>query len=655
MADESKKEPGFPDPSQLKYTIWEMQKDTYVFNFGGSVCMFLLVGGEKALLIDTAYGYGDIPGMIRQITGKPIVVVNTHAHGDHTGGNACFPEVHLYRPPFFMHTMPGARPATDYPYPRYRKIAIEDGHVFDLGGGRLVEAITIPAHNESSIALLDRQHRLLFTGDELEAGQVLMFEDATTQMTAHLANMRKLWARRGEFDGLCPAHNGQPVNPDLIQDFIHLDESILAGTPHLVEDPFFPKMLVQMKGDQLLGLRAEYGRASIVYAVPKVYEPGFSGHPQSRFIEQALSHGGLQLGEHGGFYPDKPISAAELADVINHLVPLFEGQKVDKPFGSAAAGLVSRKDAYVLLAVALGLEGVLGWPSMMPAGMGPQADLHKNAAAAMQRYNASLYGQNVDAWLTRADAAQIAATLAYKAKMLELFEPGQYQKAGNTMHYRFFAPAAGETGQKYPLILFLHGGGELGHDNKFQLTSYDGASVWVDRQLHGNQPPCFVLAPQAFPSPGRMGWNEDQCRMINELIDKLAAEYPIDTRKICCTGLSMGGRGTWTFNRLFPDRCACMVGICGTYAFDLFEIEQQAAEVIGKLKDKPIWIFHAEDDVVVDVNLSRKVFELFRAAGSNIRYTEYPASAGHNHGSWVPAYEDDEMREWVIKQVKGEG
>lgn len=652
MPDNSSNEPKFADASALNFKIWEMQKDTYVFDFGGAVSMYLLVGADKALVIDTAYGYGDIPGLIRKFTDKPLIVVNTHAHGDHTGGNAFFPDVHLFRPPFFMHAMPGARPASDFPHPRYRKIAVEDGHVFDLGGGREVEVITIPAHNDSSVALLDRRQRLLFTGDELEAGQVLMFEDAKTQITAHLANMKKLWARRDEFDYLCPSHNGVPVVPDLIMDFIRLDESILTGQPKLVDDPFFPRMLVQMKGDQLQGLRAEYGRASIVYAVPKAYEPKFAGHPQESFIRQALAHGGLMLDAGGAFYPDKPATAAELAGLINHLAPLFNGSSVEVPFGPAAANTVIRKDAYVMIAMALRLEGVMGWPSFMPGGAGAQApDLRQNAAAAMQRYNASLFGQNTDAWLTRGDAAQIAATLAYKARMLSLFEPGRYESGGHTMHYRFFSPLQLEPGRKYPLILFLHGGGESGTDNKFQLTCYDGASVWADKQLHGGEPPCFVLAPQAFPSP-KMGWNDEQCQMVMDLIDKLAAEYPIDTASICCTGLSMGGRGTWTINRLFPDRFACMVGICGTYAFDMAVLEAESEGVIARLKNKPIWVFHAEDDVVVDVNLSRRLVGLFRQAGSDIMYTEYPASAGFNHGSWVPAYADKAMRDWVFAQFK---
>ena len=235
--------------------------------------------------------------------------------------------------------------------------------------------------------------------------------------------------------------------------------------------------------------------------------------------------------------------------------------------------------------------------------------------------------------------------------MLKLFSEGRYASGEFAMSYRFFQPARLEPGKKYPLILFLHGGGEGGYDNKFHLTASDGASVWADRQLRGGESACFVLAPQAFPMPGRMGWNDDQCRMVMALIDQLAGEFPIDTAKLCCTGLSMGGRGTWAINRLFPDRFACMVGICGTYDFDLAAVEEHAAEVVGKLKEKPIWIFHAEDDVVVDVNLSRKVYELFRKAGSGIRYTEYPASAGYNHGSWVPAYETAEMRRWVFEQL----
>ena len=346
---------------------------------------------------------GDIPGMIRKLTDRPVVSSTRITTATTLVENAFFPEVHLFRPPFMMIPLPGSRPANEFPYPHYRKIAINDGYIFDLGGGREVEVITIPAHNESSIALLDHQQRLLFTGDELEAGQVLLFEDAMAQVPAHLANMQKLWGRRNEFDSLCPAHNGAPVNPDLIKDFIRLDESIIAGTPNLVDDPFFPKMLAMMKGDQLQGLRAEYGKAAIVYAVPKMYESVYAGHPQAKYIEQAVKHGGLSLAADGGFYPDKPITAAELAAVINHLVPFYDGKTVQMPSGSAASDLVSRKDAYVLFAMALGLEGVLGWPSFMPGGISARNDLHKNAEAALQRYNAALYGQDTNAWLTRAD------------------------------------------------------------------------------------------------------------------------------------------------------------------------------------------------------------------------------------------------------------
>lgn len=241
--------------------------------------MHLLVGEEKALLIDTGYGEGDFRQIVESITDKPVMVVNTHGHFDHTGGNGWWEEAWMSE-----GAVPGARvPFCEEqqrwydakPHKDYRIHILKDGDIIDLGG-KIVEVLSIPAHQEGSIALLDKTDRLLFTGDELEAGQVLLFvRDRNLPLeqvvSAHKQNMEKLAARRAEYDFICPAHNGTLLQPDLyLNDFIALDQEILDGTAHIQPDTagfgFAPNpdtndMFAKMGPKE----RAQHGQASIVY------------------------------------------------------------------------------------------------------------------------------------------------------------------------------------------------------------------------------------------------------------------------------------------------------------------------------------------------------------------------------------------------------
>lgn len=241
--------------------------------------MHLLVGEEKALLIDTGYGEGNFRQIVESITDKPVMAVDTHGHFDHTGGNAWWEEVWMAEGSVASARHPFSEEQQGWydskPYKDYKINILKDGDVIDLGG-KVVEVITIAAHHEGSIALLDKTDRLLFTGDEMESGQVLLFvRDGNLPLeqvvAAHKANMEKLRVRRSEYDFICPAHNGTMLQPDMyLNDFIALDQSILDGTakvqpdtagfgyaPYQVGDSLFAKM-----GSQE---RAEYGQASIVY------------------------------------------------------------------------------------------------------------------------------------------------------------------------------------------------------------------------------------------------------------------------------------------------------------------------------------------------------------------------------------------------------
>ena len=117
---------------------------------------------------------------------------------------------------------------------------------------------------------------LLFTGDEMESGQVLLFvRDRNLPLeqvvSAHKRNMEKLAARRSEYDFICPAHNGTLLQPDLyLNDFIALDQELLDGIAEIQPDTagfgFAPNpdtndMFAKMGPKE----RAQHGQASIVY------------------------------------------------------------------------------------------------------------------------------------------------------------------------------------------------------------------------------------------------------------------------------------------------------------------------------------------------------------------------------------------------------
>jgi glyoxylase-like metal-dependent hydrolase (beta-lactamase superfamily II) len=215
------------------YHYWKMFPDTWVVQYGEALYCYLLIGGERAMLIDTAYGRGDFPNVIARLTDKPILLVNTHGHYDHTGGNAWFSEAWMH-PEAEKIARRNFRPIDEMfwanmPYPDYQIRHIEDGHVFDLGGRR-VGCIYTPAHADSSITYLDHGQKILFPGDEFDSGQANL--RGIESVKSFLINMQKLRSHWDEYDYILPQHNGGPIAKCYIDDFIQNAKDILAGHPH---------------------------------------------------------------------------------------------------------------------------------------------------------------------------------------------------------------------------------------------------------------------------------------------------------------------------------------------------------------------------------------------------------------------------------------
>jgi predicted peptidase len=235
------------------------------------------------------------------------------------------------------------------------------------------------------------------------------------------------------------------------------------------------------------------------------------------------------------------------------------------------------------------------------------------------------------------------------------------QETGITMPYRLYVPQGYDeirSKQNYPLVLFLHGGGERGNDNIKQLTGNQGATIWAKPEEQKKHP-CFILAPQARDTyEGGFAITRDESNAINlsrvfefskdlkvanRILDKVVSEYNVDKNRLYCVGLSQGGLGTWNLNTTYPNKFAAMVPIAGG---------ADPAKVTS-LENKPIWAFHAEEDPVIPVSYSRDSISRLQNSKVKPLYTEYPKGTYFNpsaHFSWVPALTNSEMREWLFNQ-----
>ena len=212
--------------------------------------------------------------------------------------------------------------------------------------------------------------------------------------------------------------------------------------------------------------------------------------------------------------------------------------------------------------------------------------------------------------------------------------------AGNIqLPYRLGRPTGYDPAKEYPLVIFLHGSGESGTDNKLQVSKHmgvpQGGSVFT---LPANQAayPTFFVAPQA-PAPGVMGWMGIPGAAVLKLIAYLEQHFSIDPGRIYVTGLSMGGFGTWWLIENNPMLFAAAVPMSGGG-------DTTKAAAIALL---PIWDFLGSLDPSVPVTQSRQMIAALIAAGGHPKYTEYPNG---QHDIWDTAYTEPALLPWMFTQ-----
>ena len=229
---------------------------------------------------------------------------------------------------------------------------------------------------------------------------------------------------------------------------------------------------------------------------------------------------------------------------------------------------------------------------------------------------------------------------------------------GTALPYRIYVPENYNPARKYPLVLFLHGTGERGGDNRAH-TEKGSVMQTLLGEDNLTQFPCVVVAPQC---PGAAWWPLLTTQLMG-LLEQTRKAYSVDAARIYITGISLGGYGTWSMLAEYPGYFAAAVPICGGG-------DPGTAPL---LLDIPIWAFHGARDLIVRpdsgglskalgvnnkelrgllaqaVNTRSMVKALQEAGSTAVKYTEYPREG---HFCWELAYREPALFEWMFTQTR---
>lgn len=225
------------------YNIIKINEFIYQISDPLGVLATLVIGEKKALLFDTTYGFGDLKKTISNLTDKPLIVINSHGHMDHTGGNYQFSEIFISKDDFLLfekHNSPGYRTRNferlekhfnynlginkdDYIHKTFTNfIFVKEHDIFDLGG-IVLEVIFIPGHTTGSIALFIKNHKIMLVGD----GAVeftWVFLDESTKISEYINSLKKILLY--DFELFLTGHGAGFRSKEKMKRFLKIAEEI---------------------------------------------------------------------------------------------------------------------------------------------------------------------------------------------------------------------------------------------------------------------------------------------------------------------------------------------------------------------------------------------------------------------------------------------
>lgn len=209
---------------------------------------YLIVGDKRALLFDTGMGISDVKKVTAELTKLPIIVLNSHTHDDHVGGNWQFATVYGMDTDFTRANAKGSREdaqaeiapdqicgelpqnfdVKSYATKPWRiSRFLHDGDKLDLGN-RTIEVLATPGHTPDAICLLDRANGLLFTGDTYYPAPIWLFRPET-DLDAYVASVKRMAALSPQLKLVLGAHNIPVAEPSVLPRLVKAIEAVRAG------------------------------------------------------------------------------------------------------------------------------------------------------------------------------------------------------------------------------------------------------------------------------------------------------------------------------------------------------------------------------------------------------------------------------------------
>ena len=211
--------------------IHAIRPNVYLIDDAGESTCYLICGSERALLVDSVNGYEDLHAVVRSLTDLPVIVVNTHGHGDHIFGNVYFNEAWLHPADHALYDMFFGYAKEEMDKHGLKACPVREleiGQIFDLGGVQL-EVVDLKGHTAGSIGLLDKAARIIYTGDGLNT-HLWMQLDHSLPISTMLETFRALKAQHGgDFDFVAHGHARELRGKEILDWMIQGCEDILEG------------------------------------------------------------------------------------------------------------------------------------------------------------------------------------------------------------------------------------------------------------------------------------------------------------------------------------------------------------------------------------------------------------------------------------------
>lgn len=195
-------------------------------------------------------------------------------------------------------------------------------------------------------------------------------------------------------------------------------------------------------------------------------------------------------------------------------------------------------------------------------------------------------------------------------------------------YYLYYPPGYHDEGKsEFPLLLFLHGGGDAG--GTLERLRESGPPRLL---AEGNDFPFLILAPQ---NPyEKQWWNT---RAVMELLEQVVSENRVDRNRLYLTGLSRGGSACWELATQHPGTFAAMAVVCGMAPVPY-------AHWIDR--GMGIRVFHGTEDEVIPFSESEQMVARLRSLGYNVTFTPYE---GVGHNAWERAYLEEGLYDWFLQ------